>query len=98
MEKLGITLATGETGPQINHVSEDPDITVLKKKFKTFFNENHTVNGLEVKIQLKEDATLIQHKGKPIPIHLQQSVGKQINKLMKHGRIESKQHGRKLVC
>ena len=60
----------------------------MKKKFKKLFNENHTVNGIEVKIQLKEDAKLIQQKGRPIPIHLQQSVGKEINKLMKQGHIE----------
>ena len=76
MEKLGITLDTSETGPQINHVKADPDITVLKKRFKKLFNENHAVNGLEVKIQLKEDAKLIQQKGSPIPIDLQQSVEK----------------------
>ena len=60
MEELGITLDTGETGPQINQITEDPDITTLKKKFRKLFNENHTVNGIEVKIQLKEDAKLIQ--------------------------------------
>ena len=46
------------------------------------------MNGPEVKIQLKEDAKLIQQKGRPIPIHLQQSVGKEINKLIKQGHIE----------
>ena len=34
MEKLGITLDNGKTGPQINHVTEDPEITTLKSKFK----------------------------------------------------------------
>ena len=53
MEKLGITLDTGKTGPQINHVIEDPKITVLKKIFKKLFNENHSVNGLEVKNTIK---------------------------------------------
>ena len=43
---------------------------------------------LEVKIQLKEDARLIQQKGRPIPVHLQQSVEKGINKLKKQGHIE----------
>ena len=85
MEKLGITLDTGEIGPQINQITEDPDITTLKRRFRKLFNENHTVNGIEVKIQLKEDAKLIQQKGRPIPIHLQQSVGKEINKLIKQG-------------
>ena len=88
MEKLGITPDTGETGPRIKQVTEDPEITVLKKRFKKQFNEIHTVNGLEVKTQLKEDAKLIQQKGRPIPIHLQQLVGKEINKLMKQGHIE----------
>ena len=89
MEKLGITLDnTGETGPLINHVTEDPDITVLKKRFEKLFNENNTTDELEVKIQLKEDAKLIQQKGRPITIHLQQSVGAEINKLMKKGHNE----------
>ena len=88
MKKLGITLDTGRTGPQINHVTEDPDTTSLKRKFKTLFHENHTVEGLEVKIQFKEDARLIQQKRRPIPIHLQQSVEKEINKLTKQGHIE----------
>ena len=81
MEKLGITLETGKTAPQIHQIKEDPDVTKLKTNFKKLFNENHTVNGLEVKIQLKEDAKLIQQKGRPIPIHLQQSVEKEIEKL-----------------
>ena len=46
------------------------------------------MEALEVKIQLKEDARLIQQKRRPIPIHLQQSVEKEINKLMKQGHIE----------
>ena len=62
MKKLAITLDTGRTGPQIKQVTEDPDITSLKRKFKKLLHENHTVEGLEVKIQLKEDARLIQQK------------------------------------
>ena len=85
MEKLGITLDTGQTDPQINFVKEDPDITMLKRNFKKIFNENHTVKGIMVKIQLKEDAKLIQQKGRPIPIHLQQSV----EKLKKQGHMEN---------
>ena len=88
MGKLGITLDTGKTGPQINHVIKDPDITSLKRKLKKLFHENHTVKGLEVKMQLKDDARKIQRKGRPIPIHLQQSDQKKTNKLMKQGHIE----------
>ena len=89
MKKLRITLETGETVPQVHQVKEDPDVTTLKTKFKKLFNKNRTVNGLEVKIQLKEDAELIQQKGRPIPtIHLQQPVEKEIEKLIKQGQNE----------
>ena len=88
MEKLGITLETGKTAPQTHQIKENPDVTKLKTKFKKLFTKNHTVNGLEVKIQLKKDAKLIQQKGRPIPIHLQQSMEKEIEKLIKQGYIE----------
>ena len=70
-------LDTGKNGPQIYNITEDPDIPTLKKRFKKFFNKSHTVNGIELKIQLKDDAKLIRQKGRPIPIHLQESVGKE---------------------
>ena len=88
MKKLGITLEKSNTDTQINSIREDPDVKMLKKQFRKLFNENHTVNGLEVEIQLKEGAKSIQQKGRPIPIHLQQSVGKEIEKLKKQGHIE----------
>ena len=37
MTKLGITLDTGRTGPQINNVTEDTEITSLKRRFKKLF-------------------------------------------------------------
>ena len=46
------------------------------------------MKGIEVDIQLKPDAKLIQQKGRPIPIHLQPAVGKEIEKLAKNGHIE----------
>ena len=47
------------------------------------------MKGRKVKIQLKEDARLIQRKARPIPIHLQQAVEKETNKLMTQGHIEN---------
>ena len=78
MENMGITLDTDKIGPKIKHVTEDPDRTVLKKRFKKLSSKNHTVNAIEEKIQVKEDAKLIQQK-KPIPIHLEQSTGKEMD-------------------
>ena len=71
MKELGITLDKDNTYQRIKHVKEDPDIKLLKGQIKKLFNENHTVKGIKVEIQLKEDAKLIQQKGRPIPIYLQ---------------------------
>ena len=64
MEKLRIPLDTGKTDPQINHIGENPDIRNLKKSSKKLLNKNHTVKGLEVKIQQTVDAKLMQQKRK----------------------------------
>ena len=85
MKELGITLDKDNTDQRIKHVKEDPDIKSLKGQFKKLFNENHTVKGIKVEIHLKEDAKLIQQKARPIPIHLQQSVEKEIEKLKSQG-------------
>ena len=88
MQELGITLDKDNIDQQIKQVKEDTDANLLKREFKSLFNENHTVKGIKVEIQLKEDAKLIQHKGRLIPIHLQQSVEKEIEKLKSSGHIE----------
>ena len=65
--KLGITLEVEKSKAQINHINktrntEDRNITTLKRKFHKLFNENHAVNNVEVDIQLKERAKIIQQK------------------------------------
>ena len=92
MKELGITLDKDNIDQQINHVKEDPDIKSLKEQFKKLFIEKHTVKGIEVEIQLEENAKLIQQKGRPIPIYLQQSVEKEIEKLKSQGHIEKANH------
>ena len=88
MKHLGINLNIEKPDAKIQNIQEDPDIADLKKKFKKLIHENKTVKGIEVDIHLKPDAKLIQQKGRPIPIHLQPAVGKEIEKLTKHGHIE----------
>ena len=75
MKNLGIKLNIEKSNLQIQNIQEDPNITDLKKQFGKVFHENKTVKGLEVIIQLKPDAKLIQQKGRPIQIHLQPAVG-----------------------
>ena len=43
---------------------------------------------MEVKIDLKEDAKIIQQKGKPVPIHLQNQVAEEIKRQIKNGYLE----------
>ena len=43
---------------------------------------------MEVKIDLKEDAKIIQQKGRPVPIHLQNQVAEGIKRLIKNGYLE----------
>ena len=81
MKHLGININIEKPNPKIQNIQEDPDITDLKKKFKKLFHENKTVKGIEVDIQLKPNAKLMQQKGRPIPIHLQPAVCKVIEKL-----------------
>ena len=88
MKHLGINVNTEKPEAKIKNIQEDPDIADLEKKFKKLFHENKTVKGIEVDIQLKPDAKLIQRNGRPIPIHLQQAGGKEIKKLTKKGHIE----------
>ena len=87
MKRPGITFETCKTDPKIHQVKEDPDILTLKTKFKKLFNENHTVNGLEVKIQLNDVAKLNQQK-KTNADSLTTVGGKEIEKLTKQGLIE----------
>ena len=88
MKHLGISVNIEKPISKIQNIQEDPDITDLKKKFKKLFHERKTVKGIEVDIQLKPNAKLIQQKGRPIPIHLQPAVGKEIEKLTKNSQIE----------
>ena len=75
----------------------DHDITSLKRKFHKLFNENHTINNVGVDIQLKEVAKLIQQKRRPIPIHPQPAVEKEIKKLNIEGNIEKQITSTKLA-
>ena len=84
MEKLGITLKTETPHQTVNHINKldqinnrpDAIIGTLKSKFHKIFTKTHTLNNVEVDIQLKEGSKLIQQKGRPIPIHLQPAVEK----------------------
>ena len=76
MKELGITLKLETPHQSINNINKpdqsnngsDADKEALKSKFHKLFTEHHTVNIVDVDIQLKEGSKLIQQKGYPHPL------------------------------
>ena len=64
----------------------DRNITKLKRKFKQLLTENKRLKNVEVDIQLKEGAKMIQQKGRPLPIRFQPAVGKETERQRKRKR------------
>ena len=63
-------------------------ILKLKNESKDLFYNNTKIKNLSVKINLKKDAKIIQQKGRPVPIHLQEQVANEIKRLIKNGYLE----------
>ena len=83
MERLGITLNTTTDDIKIHNIKMDETekkILKLKNEFKDLFYNNTKIKELEVKIDLKDDAKIIQQKGRPVPIHLQNQVAEEIKR------------------
>ena len=91
MKWLRITLNTTTDDIKIHNIKLDEiekKILKLKNEFKDLFYNNTELKDLEVKIDLKEDAKIIQQKGRPVPIHLQNQVAEEIKRLIKNGYLE----------
>ena len=50
---------------------------------------NTEIKDTVVKINLKENANIIQQNGRPIPIHLQDQVAEEVKRLIKNGYLET---------
>ena len=90
MKRLGITVNTTTDDIKTHNIKMDETekkILKLKNEFKDLFYNNTEIKDLEVKIDLKEDAKIIQQKG-PVPIHLQNQVAEEIKRLIKNGYLE----------
>ena len=97
MKRLGKTLNTTTDDIKKHNIKMDETekkILKLKNEFKDLFYNNTETNDLEVKIDLKEDAKIIQQKGipctpnTPVPIHLQNQVAEELKRLIKNGYLE----------
>ena len=68
-----------------NNQSEKRQIV---EKFPDLFKNNTTIKDAEINIQLKPGHYPIKQKARPIPLHLQEAVGNEIEKLTKSGHLE----------
>ena len=68
-----------------NNQSEKRQIV---EKFPDLFKNNTTIKDAEINIQLKPGHYPVKQKARPIPLHLQEAVGKEIEKLTKSGHLE----------
>ena len=52
------------------------------------FRNNTTIKDTEINIRLKPGHYPVKQKARQIPLHSQEAVGKEIEKLMKSGHLE----------
>ena len=60
----------------------------LINKFPDLFENNETITDTEIKIQLKPGNFPVKQKARPVPLHLQEDVGRELEKLIKSGHLE----------
>ena len=52
------------------------------------FQNNEAIKDTEIKIQLKPGHFPVKQKARPVPLHLQEDVGKILEKLIESGHLE----------
>ena len=91
MKRLKIPINSNTEAIKAHNIRMDENeknILKLKNEFKDLFYNNTEMKDTVVKIHLKENANIIQQKGKPIPIYLQDQVGEELKRLIKNGYLE----------
>ena len=73
---------------KIKHRYQD----VNKNEFPDLFKNNTTIKDTEINTQLKPGHYSVKQKERPIPLHLQEAVGKELEKLEKTGHLEKVKH------
>ena len=76
----------------IRNIRTDENNQLEKKraieKFPDLFKNNTTVKDTEINIQLKPGQYPVKQKARPIPLHLQEAVGKELAKLERTVHLE----------
>ena len=81
-----------EVKSEVNAIEKDEELCEETKKFvsefKNLFTRNGKVKNHQVRINLQENAKIVQQKGRRFPIQLRIAVDAEIRKLLKEGHIE----------
>ena len=75
----------GEISPE---EKQNPEVQQLAREFPKLFKRKGRVKNYRIEIDIKNETKVTQQKGRRIPIHLQEQVDKEIEKLLKEGHIE----------
>ena len=87
MKKFKLTI--GNIRTEENNQSEKKRVI---EKFPDLFKNNTTIKDTEINIQLKPGHYPVKQKARPIPLHLQEEVGKQLERLIKTRHLEKVKH------
>ena len=83
MKKFKLT--TGRLQLAENNQSEREKVFT---KFPDLFENNETKKDTEIKIQLKPGHQPVKQKARPVPLHLQKGVERELERLLKSGHLE----------
>ena len=72
---------------QLAEVEQSEKESIINK-FPDLFENNWTIKDTEINIQLKPGHYPVKQKARPIPLHLQEDVGRELEKLIKTGHLE----------
>ena len=73
--------------------SNQPEKRRVIEKFPDSFKNNTTIKDPEINIQLKPGGHYpVKQKARHIPLHLQEDVGRELEKLIKTGHLEKVKH------
>ena len=82
MKKFKLTI--GNIRVQDSNQSEKNQIII---KTPGLLKNNTTIKDTEINIQLKPGHNQVKQKARPIPLHLQEDVGREMEKLIKTGHL-----------
>ena len=89
LDKLEFGLKSNTNTNIIRQIETDERRQKIVNEYEDLFKNNHTIKDLAIDIQLKKkDTKPIQQKGRPVPIHFQKTVKKELEELIESGHLE----------